>query len=111
MNKFLLITLLFLINCSGPESNSRDFISKDQMTIILKERQLIVSTFNTFQYDGKLDESVVDSLLSSVYLEMGYSENQFQTSWNFYMNDSKGELIEIYDSILHELEYDKEITR
>ena len=80
------------------------------MTNILKERHLIVSEIKTFQYEGELNDSIVDSLLSSIHKSMGYTNEDFQNSWEYYLNQSSEELLQIFDSVLINLEYESELT-
>ena len=75
------------------------------MVTILTKRQLIVSEFNTFQYQGDFSKANIDSLMSDCYLSLGYSEDDFDKSWNYYTtSDANEELLVIYDKVLQELQ-------
>ena len=74
------------------------------MIEILTNRQLIVSEFNTFQYQGSFTEFHVDSLLSSTYQQLGYSDDDFKMSWDYYTTKENQELLLIYDKVLQELQ-------
>ena len=74
------------------------------MVKILTSRHLTVSELNTFQYQGDFSEFHVDSLLSSSYLELGYSEYDFKKSWDYYTSNDNQELLAIYDKVLQEIQ-------
>ena len=92
-------------SCSdGSKLKRTDVISSDDMVTILTQRQLIVSELNTFQYQGYFSKFHVDSLMSDCYLSLGYSEDDFDKSWNYYTTDANEELLVIYDKVLQELQ-------
>ena len=104
-NSFLIILIAVIQSCSnGSKLKRTDVISSDDMVTILTQRQLIVSEFNTFQYQGDFSKFHVDSLMSDSYLSLGYSEDDFDKSWNYYTTDANEELLVIYDKVLQELQ-------
>jgi hypothetical protein len=104
-NSILITVIALLISCSNPSNKKYEgIISSDDMVKILTSRQLIVSELNTFQYQGDFSEFHVDSLLSTSYLELGYSEDDFNKSWNYYTNNDNQELLVIYDKVLQEIQ-------
>ena len=42
--------------------------------------------------------------MSDCYLSLGYSEDDFDKSWNYYTSDANEELLVIYDKVLQELQ-------
>ncbi|NDG53301.1 MAG: DUF4296 domain-containing protein [Flavobacteriia bacterium] len=106
MKNFLIIIFILVIqSCSdGSKLKRTDVISTDDMVKILTQRQLIVSQLNTFQYQGDFSKFHVDSLISDCYLSLGYSEDDFDKSWNYYTTDANEELLVIYDKVLQELQ-------
>jgi hypothetical protein len=72
---------------------------------------LLISTFNTYQYEGAISEEGIDSLLSSTYLNLGYTDEEFQSSWEYYLNEGKDELYNIYGNVLQEFELMREESR
>lgn len=106
------IFILFLMACSNPKAISKkELISPDEMVIILTKRQLIVSEFNTFQYQGDFSQANIDSLLGLCHKELGYSDKDFENSWEFYTSSANDELMEIYDNVLQELQLLQEQSR
>ena len=81
-----------------------DIISSDDMVKILTQRQIIISELNTLQYQGKFSKSHIDSLISDSYISLGYSEDNFDRSWNYYTYDANEELLLIYEMVLQELQ-------
>ena len=104
-NILLIIFFTVIQSCSeGPKLKRTDVISSDDMVKILTKRQLIVSELNTFQYQGDFSRFHVDSLMSECFLSLGYSEDDFNKSWNYYTTDANEELLVIYDNVLQELQ-------
>ena len=104
-NILLIIFIAVIQSCSGGSKLKRtDVISSDDMVKILTKRQLIVSELNTFQYQGDFSKFHVDSLMSECFLSLGYSEDDFNKSWNYYTTDANEELLVIYDNVLQELQ-------
>jgi hypothetical protein len=104
-NLILIVVVTILFSCSNPvEFNSKGVISADEMVKILTSRQLVVSELNTFQYQGSFSENHVDSLLASSYVSLGYSEEDFKTSWDYYTSNGSEDLLLIYDKVLQELQ-------
>jgi hypothetical protein len=98
--------------CSSSEViQSKATISSDKMVEILTQRQLIVSEFNTFQYQGEFSQNKIDSLLTHCHQDLGYSNDDFQQSWQFYTSEGHDELIVIYDKVLQELELMQEKSK
>ena len=92
-------------SCSdGLKPKRTDVISTDDMVTILTKRQLIVSELNTFQFPGDFSKFHIDSLMSDCYLSFGYSEDDFDKSWNYYTTDANEELLVIYEKVLQELQ-------
>ena len=81
-----------------------DIISSDDMVKILTQRQIIISELNTLQYQDKFSKSHIDSLISDSYISLGYSEDNFDRSWNYYTSDANEELLVIYEMVLQELQ-------
>lgn len=91
--------------CSSPEViRKKAIIPSDEMVKILTQRQLIVSEFNTFQYQGNFSQANIDSLLSICHTELGYSDQDFESSWQFYTSEGNDELMKIYENVLQELQ-------
>lgn len=110
--KYLLISLTFLFAfCTEEVQKTEAVITVEHMKEILKERQLLISTFNTYQYEGKVSETLIDSLLSSTYLNLGYSDDDFESSWQYYLKDGNKELHDIYGDILQDFELMREESR
>ena len=92
-------------SCSeGSKFKRTDVISSDDMVTILTQKQLIVSELNTFQYQGDFSKFHVDSLMSDYCLSLGYSEDDFDKSWNYYITYANEELLVIFDKVLQELQ-------
>ena len=81
-----------------------DIISSDDMVKILTQRQIIISELNTLQYQDKFSKSHIDSLISDSYISLGFSEDNFDRSWNYYTSDANEELLVIYEMVLQELQ-------
>tara|TARA_B100000963_G_scaffold174812_1_gene152080 strand:- start:1786 stop:2130 length:345 start_codon:yes stop_codon:yes gene_type:complete len=104
-NILLVIIILIIQSCTNGSNKSRkDIISSEDMIKILTQRHIVISELNTFQYEGDISENYIDSLLSNCYLSLGYSDNDFDKSWNYYISDDNVELLIIYDKVLQELE-------
>ena len=104
-NTLLIIFIAVIQSCSNDTKLKRtDIISSDDMVTILTKRQLIVSELNTFQYQGDFSQIHIDSLISDCFLSLGYSEDDFDISWNYYTTDANEELLLIYDKVLQELQ-------
>ena len=50
-------------------------------------------------------------MLSSTYLNLGYTDEEFQSSWEYYLNEGKDELFNIYGNVLQEFELMREESR
>ena len=111
MKYFLVITLLLFTFCTNNKQSTQVAIGDEHMKEILKERQLLISTFNTYQYEGAISEEGIDSMLSSTYLNLGYTDEEFQSSWEYYLNEGKDELFNIYGNVLQEFELMREESR
>ena len=110
--KYLLISLTFLFAfCTNNKQRTQVAIGEEHMKEILKERQLLISTFNTYQYEGAISEEGIDSMLSSTYLKLGYTDEEFQSSWEYYLNEGNDELYNIYGNVLQEFELMREESR
>tara|TARA_B100002019_G_C21110284_1_gene518047 strand:- start:506 stop:850 length:345 start_codon:yes stop_codon:yes gene_type:complete len=104
-NILLVIIILMIQSCTnGSKKSTKDIISSQDMIKILTQRHILVSELNTFQYQGDTNKNHIDSLLSNCYLSLGYSDNDFDKSWNYYISDANEELLIIYDQVLQELE-------
>ena len=104
-NILLVIIILIIQSCTnGSKKSTKDIISSQDMIKILTQRHILVSEFNTFQYQGDTNKNHIDSLLSNCYLSLGYNDNDFDKSWNYYISDANEELLIIYDQVLQELE-------
>jgi len=108
MKYLLIFAVLLLTFCAESVKQTSKVIDEEQMKEILKERQLLISTFNTYQYEGAISEELIDSMLSSTYIKLGYSDEDFQNSWEFYINEGNKELYEIYGNIIQDFELMKE---
>ena len=111
MKYFLFASLLLFAFCTNKEQSTQDSISTEDMKEILKERQMLLSTLNTYQYDGVISDEKIDSMLSSTYLKLGYTEEEFQSSWKYYLKDGKCELYDIYGNILQDFELMREESK
>lgn len=110
--KYLLIPIvLFFSFCTEKVQKTEVVISVEDMKEILKERQLLISTFNTYQYEGAVSEDLIDSMLSSTYINLGFSEEDFQSSWEYYLKDGNKELHEIFGYIIQDIDLMKEKSR
>ena len=104
-NTLLIIFIAVLQSCTnGTKFKKKEVISSDDMIIILTQRQLVVSELNTFQYQSYFSKFHVDSLMSDCYLSLGYSEEDFNRSWDYYTSEANDELLVIYDKVLQELQ-------
>lgn len=104
-NSILIVIVTILFSCSSqPERKSKGIISSVDMVKILTNRQLVISELNTFQYQGIFSENHIDSLLASSYVNLGYTDQEFNTSWDYYTTDGSEDLLLIYDKVLQELQ-------
>tara|TARA_Y100000766_G_scaffold210636_1_gene182243 strand:- start:11921 stop:12262 length:342 start_codon:yes stop_codon:yes gene_type:complete len=112
MNNNLLIILIFVFqSCSNGSKINTNVISSDDMVDILCQRHILLSQINTFQYDGDFSNFHLDSLMSDCYISMGYSNEEFNKSWDYYTTDANDELLVIYDKVLLRLQLLEEETR
>ena len=112
MNNNLLIILIFVFqSCSNGSKINTNVISSDDMVDILCQRHILLSQINTFQYDGDFSNFHLDSLMSDCYISMGYSNEEFNKSWDYYITDANDELLVIYDKVLLRLQLLEEETR
>ena len=81
------------------------------MVDILCQRHILLSQINTFQYNGDFSNFHFDSLMSDCYISMGYSNEEFNKSWDYYTTDANDELLVIYDKVLLRLQLLEEETR
>ena len=49
----------------------------------------LVITDKHLQYDGDFSNFHLDSLMSDCYISMGYSNEEFNKSWDYYTTDAK----------------------
>ena len=56
------------------------------------------------EYWAQCSKFYVDSLMSDCYLSLGYSEDDFDKSWNYYITYANEELLVIFDKVLQELQ-------
>ena len=102
---YWLIYICILMACSNPDViRKKAIIPSDKMVAILMQRQLVISEFNTFQYQGDFSQSNIDSLLNQCHQKLGYSDQEFEDSWQLYTNQANDELMVIYEEVLQELE-------
>ena len=104
-NILLIILIVVFQSCTNNSKLKRtDIISSDDMVKILTQRQIIISELNTLQYQDKFSKSHIDSLISDSYISLGFSEDNFDRSWNYYTSDANEELQVIYEMVLQELQ-------
>jgi len=104
-NLFFIIVIVLIHSCSEQaQNNKKGVISSEDMVTILTNRQLVVSELNTFQYQGNFSEKNIDSLLASSYVDLGYTDADFKTSWSYYTTAGSEDLLLIYDKVLQELQ-------
>ena len=112
MKKIIFVITILFIHCTnGASKKAENTIPASKMIKILKERQLIISKCNTYQYQAHFEQGQIDSLLKSTYIKLGYSDQDFQQSWDSYLNQGNQELHDIYDSILVQLQKLQEESR
>lgn len=104
MNNQFLIICLFFSFCSNPTTHKQPPIPANDMKKILQERQWQVASINSYHHTEKLQIENVDSILSSIHTMRGYTDEEFQQSWDYYLHQNNNELITIYDEILQDLE-------
>ena len=110
-NNLLIILIIVLQSCSNGSKINTNVISSDDMVDILCQRHILLSQINTFQYDGDFSNFHLDSLMSDCYISMGYSNEEFNKSWDYYTTDANDELLVIYDKVLLRLQLLEEETR
>ncbi len=104
MNNQFLIICLFFSFCGNPTTHKQPPIPANDMKKILQERQWQVASINSYHHTEKLQIENVDSILSSIHTMRGYTDEEFQQSWDYYLHQNNNELITIYDEILQDLE-------
>lgn len=110
-NNLLIILIIVLQSCSNGSKINTNVISSDDMVDILCQRHILLSQINTFQYNGDFSNFHFDSLMSDCYISMGYSNEEFNKSWDYYTTDANDELLVIYDKVLLRLQLLEEETR
>ena len=110
-NNLLIILIIVLQSCSNGSKINTNVISSDDMVDILCQRHILLSQINTFQYNGDFSNFHFDSLMSDCYISMGYSNEDFNKSWDYYTTDANDELLVIYDKVLQRLQLLEEETR
>ena len=110
-NNLLIILIIVLQSCSNGSKINTNVISSDDMVDILCQRHILLSQINTFQYNGDFSNFHLDSLMSDCYISMGYSNEEFNKSWDYYTTDANDELLVIYDKVLLRLQVLEEETR
>tara|TARA_Y100000813_G_scaffold172582_1_gene136325 strand:- start:276 stop:617 length:342 start_codon:yes stop_codon:yes gene_type:complete len=110
-NNLLIILIIVFQSCSNGSKINTNLISSDDMVDILCQRHILLSKINTFQYDGDFSNFHLDSLMSDCYISMGYSNEEFNKSWDYYTTDANDELLVIYDKVLLRLQLLEEETR
>lgn len=109
INKQVLIISLFFSFCNDSTLPKESLIPVNDMKKILKERQWIIASINTYHYDVNPLGENVDSLLASVHQVMGYSNQEFQHSWNFYLHEKSNQLLMVCDEIIQDFQMDSEL--
>ena len=107
----LIILIIVLQSCCNGSKINTNVISSDDMVDILCQRHILLSQINTFQYNGDFSNFHFDSLMSDCYISMGYSNEEFNKSWDYYTTDANDELLVIYDKVLLRLQLLEEETR
>jgi len=104
MNNYFLIITLFFSFCGDPTELAEPPIPVVDMQQILKKRQwFVASNSYTLPQTDSIYENT-DSVLSSFHRSLGYTDLDFQQSWNYYLNQNNKELLIMYENILQDFQ-------
>jgi hypothetical protein len=73
------------------------------MKNILVEKHLLIAQINSFEYKDSISSDKLDSLFNQLCLKNGSNINEFQESFDYYMNHQTQELRLIYDEVIKDL--------
>lgn len=108
MNNYFLIISLFLSFCSDPGKLVEPPIGVVDMKQILKDRHWFFASnsYSLTQTDSIYDNT--DSVLSSFHKSLGYTDLDFQQSWDYYLNQNNKELLIMYENILQDFQLESD---
>lgn len=108
MNNYFLIITLFFSFCSDPVKLVEPPIGVVDMKQILKERHwFFASNSYTLAQTDSIYENT-DSVLSAFHKSLGYTDDDFQKSWDYYLNQNNKELLIMYENILQDFQLESD---
>ena len=108
MNNYFLIITLFFSFCGDPTELAEPPIPVVDMQQILKKRQWFVASNNySLVQTDTLHEST-DSVLSVFHRSLGYTDDDYQKSWDYYLDQNSQDLLLMYENILQEFQLESD---